>query len=48
VPFRGKRNEPAFVPRTIERLAGVRQIAPELLADRTMGNARRLFGLAIE
>jgi TatD DNase family protein len=47
VPFRGKRNEPAFVPRTIERLAGVRGADPDALAEATARNARRFFGLAM-
>jgi TatD DNase family protein len=47
VPFRGKRNEPAFVPRTIERLAAVRDATPDLIAEHTATNAARLFGLAM-
>jgi TatD DNase family protein len=47
VPFRGKRNEPAFVPRTIERLASVRGTEADTLADVTARNARRFFGLAM-
>jgi TatD DNase family protein len=47
VPFRGKRNEPSFVPRTIERLAAVRDAAVDEIADLTADNARRLFGLAV-
>jgi len=47
VPFRGKRNEPSFVPRTIERLAAVRGTTTDALADITGDNARRFFGLAI-
>jgi TatD DNase family protein len=47
VPFRGKRNEPSFVPRTIERLAAVRGAAPDVLAERTAENTSRLFGLAM-
>jgi len=47
VPFRGKRNEPAFVPRTIERLAIARDATVDVIADRTTDNARRLFGLAM-
>jgi TatD DNase family protein len=45
VPKRGKRNEPAWVAHTIERLASVRGISPESLADRTGENAERLFNL---
>jgi TatD DNase family protein len=46
-PFRGKRNEPAFVPRTIERLASVRGTDADALAAATANNARRFFGLAV-
>jgi TatD DNase family protein len=47
VPHRGKRNEPAFVTLTIERLAVVRETDPLFVADRTAENARRLFALAM-
>lgn len=46
VPFRGKRNEPAYVPRTIERLAQARGRSVDIVAEATTANARRLFGLA--
>ena len=46
VPFRGKRNEPAYVPRTIERLAIVRDATADAIGAATTANARRLFGLA--
>jgi TatD DNase family protein len=45
VPFRGKRNEPAWVSLTVERLARARGTdAAEVGASATQ-NARRLFGL---
>jgi TatD DNase family protein len=43
VPFRGKRNEPAYVAHTARMLAEIRGIEPEALADLTTGNFRRLF-----
>jgi TatD DNase family protein len=43
VPRRGKRNEPAWVAHTIERLAIARGVSPQTLADRTAENALRLF-----
>ena len=46
VPERGKRNEPAFVARTAARLAELRGVPVERMADLTAANARRLFGLA--
>ena len=45
VPKRGKRNEPAWVAHTIERLAAVRGVSAESLAERTGENAERLFRL---
>jgi TatD DNase family protein len=47
VPRRGKRNEPAWVAHTIERLADVRGVSPQTLADRTAENAVRLFGVTL-
>ncbi|HSJ64918.1 MAG TPA: TatD family hydrolase [Gemmatimonadaceae bacterium] len=46
VPHRGKRNEPSWVPRTIERLADARHADPRELGARCADNAARLFGLA--
>ena len=47
VPFRGKRNEPSFVPRTIAHLAAARGVSAESLAAATAANARRLFNLRV-
>jgi TatD DNase family protein len=46
VPHRGRRNESAWVPHTLARLAMVRGVHADSLAAVTTGNARRLFGLA--
>jgi TatD DNase family protein len=46
VPKRGKRNEPAWVAHTIMRLAEVRGVTPDHLADRTAENAARLFDVS--
>lgn len=46
VPRRGKRNEPALVVHTIERLAAVRGVSPESLSEGTGENAQRLFGIS--
>jgi TatD DNase family protein len=48
VPFRGKRNEPGWVPNTIVRLAAARGEDATILGETTAANAQRLFGLAFE
>src|SRR5207247_1633426 len=48
VPFRGKRNEPAWVPHTLSRVATARGEDPLALGRTTPRNAQRLFGLAFE
>jgi TatD DNase family protein len=42
-PFRGKRNEPAYVTHTAKVLAEVRGRTPEAIAEQTTENFRRLF-----
>lgn len=46
VPHRGQVCEPAFTADTARFVAGLRGVAPELLAERTTRNFRRLFGKA--
>jgi TatD DNase family protein len=45
-PFRGRRNEPAFVAEVARTLAPVRNLAPPELAAATSANFRRFFGLS--
>jgi TatD DNase family protein len=47
-PYRGKRNEPAYVPLMVERLAGLKQLTVEEIAHHTTANAVRLFNLPDE
>jgi TatD DNase family protein len=44
-PYRGKRNEPAYVTRTLELLANLRRIDPSTLGAQVIANAARVFGL---
>ncbi len=44
VPYRGKRNEPAYLGHTRDRLAEVLGLAPDVLAGTTTENFRRRFG----
>jgi TatD DNase family protein len=45
IPFRGKRNEPAWVRLTVERLAVARGVSREVIGELVHANARRLFAL---
>jgi TatD DNase family protein len=45
VPYRGKRNEPAYVRYVVEAVARARGMPAEAVAQATAANARRLFGM---
>jgi len=45
VPLRGRRNEPAFIVHTFEKVAGLRQADPEALAEQLWENANRAMGI---
>jgi TatD DNase family protein len=42
-PYRGKRNEPAYVAEVVKKLAEIREISPEAMAEATAGNALDIF-----
>ncbi len=46
VPDRGKRNEPAWVARTVERVALARGVYAETVGEQCAANAVKLFGLS--
>ena len=46
-PYRGKRNEPGYVAHTAAKLAEVRGMSGEALADLTTANFRRLYAKAV-
>lgn len=45
VPFRGKRNEPSFIPHVAAAVAGLLEVSVEEVARRTTSNALRFYGL---
>ncbi len=45
MPFRGKRNESAYLPLVAQRLAQVYQVTDEQVAQITTSNVRKLFGI---
>ena len=47
VPFRGKRNEPAFVRHVAEHVAALKDISLEAVADATSRNFSRLFRIPL-
>ncbi len=44
-PFRGKRNEPVLVKRVAERIAGIRKVSLEKIAETSTTNARYFFDI---
>ncbi|OQW30871.1 MAG: hydrolase TatD [Nitrospira sp. SG-bin1] len=46
VPYRGKRNEPAYVSQVAKQLASLHNMSVDEIAGRTSGNAKRLFKIA--
>ncbi|WP_462317545.1 TatD family hydrolase [Marinilabilia sp.] len=47
VPYRGKRNQPAYLKHTLDKLADIFEVTPEQMNDLTTENAVRLFGLDV-
>lgn len=45
VPYRGKRNQPAYIPLIAQKLAEVKEISIEEIAEITTQNAKELFNL---
>lgn len=45
-PYRGKRNESAYIVRVVERLAELYSCSPEVVAEQTFINATNLFRLS--
>lgn len=45
VPFRGKRNEPAYVRYVAQEIAAIKDISFEAVAEATTGNFKRLFNI---
>lgn len=45
VPFRGKRNEPSYLKYVVEKIASIKNISVDEVADITTANAEKLFSL---
>lgn len=45
VPYRGKRNESAYLQYTCAKVAEIKGVAPEEVARQTTANARRMFSI---
>ena len=45
VPYRGQRNEPAYIVHVCRKVAELKGIAPEEVAAATSANACRMFGI---
>lgn len=47
VPYRGKKNEPAWVIETAKKLAELKGVTPEVAAETTSRNAAAVFGFEV-
>ncbi|MEK7103020.1 MAG: TatD family hydrolase, partial [Patescibacteria group bacterium] len=47
VPYRGKRNHPRYVEYVAKKIAEIRGVSVEDVANATRGNAERLFGVRV-
>jgi TatD DNase family protein len=45
IPYRGKRNEPAYVKETAQHIGGLRGLSGEEIGRQTADNFYRFFGL---
>lgn len=45
VPYRGRRNEPAFIVQTVQALADIRRESVEELSETLFSNAKKLFSV---
>lgn len=45
VPYRGKRNEPSYLPEIVKKLAEIKGETEEKVAEVTLANAKWVFGL---
>lgn len=43
VPYRGKKNEPAYLIHTAKKISGIKEIDKEILNEQTTKNAERLY-----
>ncbi len=46
-PYRGKRNEPSYLPAIIQRMAEIKGLSVEEVSQVTLANSQRVFGLAL-
>ncbi len=47
LPYRGKKNEPAWVTETLKKVAELKGVSPDELARQTTENAARVFGFSL-
>ena len=45
VPYRGKRNEPAYVVEIVKKMAEIRGENEDILSEAIINNAKRVFGI---
>ena len=44
-PYRGKRNEPAYLSNILQKMSDIYNVPEELIAEQTTENSKRIFGI---
>ena len=44
-PYRGKQNEPKYIPRIAEEISIIKGVSQEVVAVKTTENAKKIFGI---
>ena len=45
MPYRGKKNEPSFITKTVEKISLIKNINQKIISEKTTNNFKKLFEL---
>ena len=45
MPYRGKKNDPSFITKTVEKISLIKNINQKIISEKTTNNFKKLFEL---